>query len=328
MVVTILALMTNQHIVSPPLPSMDDELFGASVWGPSTNSTASDTFDQRHTSGEDHAADDFDDFGSAADNTASMADDDFGDFGDFGDSQDVPGSAGFDDDSFEQPSFTPIAGPSGSRNITALRLDPFPSSDDLVAQLGALLGPIYDQQIGSTAELSNEPIRDVEGISQILAVRESRDLYNLIAQPPPSTKPPNWVRSRIRRQHLITLGIPVNLDEVLEPHMNGKSPLPPLNITTSTRPMSAPPGPRKTPHSNGGVASSAANSRAGSRSGTPHPDVKRATPNLGPKPVIDEAAITRLVETDPGEFNRRKAESMSCTHDLYSSINTVTCIVT
>lgn len=152
---------------------MDDELFGASVWGPSTNSTVPDTFAQSPVSVENHTVDDFDDFGPAADNmSSSMADDDFGDFGDFGDAQDVPGSAGFGDDNFEEASFAPVAGPSGSRNFTALNLDPFPSPDDLVTQLDALLGPIYNVQIGSTIGLSNEPIRDVEGISQILAVRE------------------------------------------------------------------------------------------------------------------------------------------------------------
>jgi len=87
----------------------------------------------------------------------------------------------------------------------------------------------------------------------------------------PPLKPPNWTRSRIRRQHLIALGIPVNLDEVL-PRTNGK-PLPPLQITT--RPPSAPP------------------SRAGTpRSGTPH---GRHLAPFGPKPELDKRKISEVL---------------------------------
>jgi hypothetical protein len=105
-------------------------------------------------------------------------------------------------------------------------------------------------------------------------------------------KPPNWTRSRIRRQHLIALGMPVNLDEVL-PRANGK-PLPPLQITT--RPMSAPPGPRNIFPHNKVPQSSNANSRAGT------PISRQPTPpsHFGPKPELDVAKIDKLLELDTG----------------------------
>jgi Domain of unknown function (DUF5102) len=105
-------------------------------------------------------------------------------------------------------------------------------------------------------------------------------------------KPPNWTRSRIRRQHLIALGLPVNLDEVL-PRANGK-PLPTLQITT--RPMSAPPGPRNAlPHKNM-PRSSNTNSRAGT------PISRQPTPpsHFGLKPELDFAKIDKLLQLDPG----------------------------
>lgn len=122
----------------------------------------------------------------------------------------------------------------------------------------------------------------------------SRDLYNTIFNTPPPTKLPNWTRSRIRQQHLISLGIPVNLDEVL-PHANGK-PLPPLEI--STRPMSAPPSSRIAPQS-GKVSASANNSR----SGTPLPSGRAGSSTvsqlgLGPKPQLDESKVNELLELD------------------------------
>jgi hypothetical protein len=118
---------------------------------------------------------------------------------------------------------------------------------------------------------------------------DSQDLYNLLIQSPPPTKPPNWTRSRIRRQHFISLGIPINLDEVL-PHANGR-PLPPLQITT--RPMSAPPGSRQTP------INSRPPSTSNSRSGSPMPSantraqIPRA--QFGPKPPLDEGKVIELI---------------------------------
>lgn len=105
----------------------------------------------------------------------------------------------------------------------------------------------------------------------------------------------NWTRSRIRRQHLITLGIPVNLDEVL-PRAGTK--LPTLEI--HTRPTSAPPAPYT-------AKQLVSSSRAGTpRSGTPQPGVKStalatAQMRLGPKPELDEAKISSLLNLDTGQ---------------------------
>lgn len=110
--------------------------------------------------------------------------------------------------------------------------------------------------------------------------------------------PPNWIRSRIRRQHLIALGIPINLDEVM-PHTNSKS-MRTINVTT--RPSSAPPGPRG--------QMSGPNSRAGTpRPSTPQPaqgiaqhahDKLSNLATFGQKPVLDDAKITKMLKLDSG----------------------------
>lgn len=105
----------------------------------------------------------------------------------------------------------------------------------------------------------------------------------------------NWTRSRIRRHHLISLGIPINLDEIM-PHANGK-PLPALNI--STRPSSAPPGPRPAPSD----PPSGSNTRAGTpRSGTPQPSSRSGQSPLGfgPKPKINDAKLSEMLDLNPG----------------------------
>ena len=108
----------------------------------------------------------------------------------------------------------------------------------------------------------------------------------------PQIQPVNWIRSRTRRQHLISLGIPINLDEVL-PRTLEK--IPTLQITT--RPSSAPPGPRQSRPGSG----------VGSRAGSPVKKSQGIAINglrLGPQPVLDNAVINGLLNLSPGTCRR------------------------
>ncbi|KAF8076600.1 hypothetical protein FPV67DRAFT_1472028 [Lyophyllum atratum] len=281
---------------------MDDDLtFGASVWG---TAEPADIAPPRKPSPlvvtPEAQFDDFDDFDDPV-GTAQVdaGDDDFGDFGDFGEAG-IAGPSGFGDD-VDFGEDVRIAGPSSYSEWSPLTLDPLPPRQALEEQLNGILDPIWGYENLANI-LSNDGIREVEGVSQILATQESRDLYKMLIQSPPPTKPPNWTRSRIRRQHLIALGIPVNLDEVL-PRANGK-PLPPLEI--STRPMSAPPGPRNPLHQNN-VPASSSNSRAG----TPQPSRQPTPPShFGPKPELDHAKIQRLLEIHPDTLTIQPLSSL------------------
>lgn len=137
----------------------------------------------------------------------------------------------------------------------------------------------------------------------------SRSLYNALYQTsPPGIHHPNWTRSRIRRRHLVSLGIPVNLDEVL-PNVNGK-PMPALQITT--RPSSAPPGPRNlsrvtSPPPSSAHPGSRPGSRPGARPGTPKPNAPGrisalVQTGLGPKPEIDEDRIKQTLAMTSGKL--------------------------
>ena len=123
-------------------------------------------------------------------------------------------------------------------------------------------------------------------------------LYRTLFQTNPSNmQPVDWTRSRIRRRHLVSCGIPVNLDEVL-PHINGKT-MPALKIIT--RPSSAPPGPRVS-RNGSPVPASTSNSRAG----TPQPTTSQPGANhhqdLGPQPELDRVRIARLLDLKLGEW--------------------------
>ncbi|KAF9464351.1 hypothetical protein BDZ94DRAFT_1191017 [Collybia nuda] len=270
---------------------MDDDItFGASVWGTSdvvdTLSPLQTKRSSLSTSLEPHFIDDqFDDFESPLPAVhGDMADEDFGEF----DEADVGNSTGFEDDeSFGEE--VQIAGPSSYVEWLPLGLNSLSSRSVLEDQVGSILEPIWGSEDISRL-LTNDRIREVEGVTQILVTPESRDLHKALMQSPPPTKPPNWTRSRIRRQHLIALGIPVNLDEVL-PRAIGK-PLPPLQITT--RPMSAPPGPRNSFNQNA-PPTSYHNSRAAT------PVSRQPTPpsHFGPKPELDNVKIEKLLALDP-----------------------------
>lgn len=113
--------------------------------------------------------DDFDDFGTAQTAPSDTQDDDFGDFGDFGEAEEMVTPADFGEDGFGQE--VPIAGPSiPDSGWEPLKLDPMPSRDDLRIQLDELLGPIWSEDI--SAYTTDEDIRQVEGVSQILVTSE------------------------------------------------------------------------------------------------------------------------------------------------------------
>ncbi|ODN89738.1 hypothetical protein L198_06432 [Cryptococcus wingfieldii CBS 7118] len=179
---------------------------------------------------EDDGFDDFDDFNDsaptpAANGSSTTAEDDDEGFGDFGN---------FEEGDFEEeeaPQETPGTGvmqepESMVERWRALELRPPPPRSEIANQLSALFAPLLDS---GKDLLTNEPPRAVGGLSQVLVGESSRDAYAQLTTPP-LTKPLDWTRSRVRRDHLISLGVPVNLDEVDSHRLSS---LPPLRITTS-----------------------------------------------------------------------------------------------
>ncbi|KAF8607883.1 hypothetical protein BDV93DRAFT_542029 [Ceratobasidium sp. AG-I] len=261
---------------------------------------------------------DFDDFAAPA--AGQTLDDDFGDFGDFGDANNgdafaAGGSNGFVNaaqDEFGRGGFG-VGDAKASTHWQPLEVDPLPPPQELSERLGELLGPLWSH-LRPDEFLSNEPERQVEGIAQILVTPESRALYSLLTQQPrSSSNPPTWTRSRIRRQHLISMGVPVNLDEVLP--QSSLKPLPVLQIQTQAhhpRPLSAPPGPRPGESSIGKISGSASTrgSRAGTPVGSPISGPSRRLPptasgalRLGPKPQLERGKIDEILAMTPDSLS-------------------------
>ncbi|KAL7927706.1 hypothetical protein ACQKWADRAFT_277573 [Trichoderma austrokoningii] len=66
-------------------------------------------------------------------------------------------------------------------------------------------------------------------VSSIFLTPRSASLWSQLVAPPPLA-PPDWIRSRTRRLFLVSLGVPVDLDEILPASKQKKLVLPSLNI--------------------------------------------------------------------------------------------------
>ncbi|KAK0118922.1 hypothetical protein ONS95_007793 [Cadophora gregata] len=82
--------------------------------------------------------------------------------------------------------------------------------------------------------------------NSIFLTPRSASLWSQLVAPPP-LQPPNWIRSRIRRLFLVSLGVPVDLDEILPASKQKKLILPSMNLnpasgsprnSTESRPIS------------------------------------------------------------------------------------------
>ncbi|WFD28480.1 hypothetical protein MNAN1_003491 [Malassezia nana] len=112
-------------------------------------------------------------------------------------------------------------------------LEPLPLSDDaedvaLREGVRALLPPDFTDlhAPGEDAQpnIVIEGMRLVEGPSQILVTESMRALHRALQEGSVPSAPLDWRRSYTRRQSLIALGVPINLDEVVE------DVLPPLEL--------------------------------------------------------------------------------------------------
>lgn len=150
----------------------DDLTFGASVWGssvipdtlsptkPSISLSTAMPPSAPESDFDDSGFDDFEDFNTAP-TSAVEGNDDFGDFEEYGDDATV--TTGFE----TQVLLDGLA----PQDWHALRLDPLPERSELEAEIQEILRPIWaDEDISQVT--TDEPIREVEGIAQILITPE------------------------------------------------------------------------------------------------------------------------------------------------------------
>ncbi|WFC95678.1 hypothetical protein MBRA1_002331 [Malassezia brasiliensis] len=187
----------------------------------------------------------------APESGAAPEDDDFDDFGDFAEQDDdvvaVADAAASDVPS--SASMHESAPPSSAASVASLpaaaaqpSVDVHASREAIRATVAELLPDFVDPAAPSSAEadLTREPLREIEGPAQVLVSDASRAFFRELQTPVPiASTPLDWRRSATRRRHLISLGIPVNLDEVQQPAAS-RAVLPPLQLHVEPAKSSGP----------------------------------------------------------------------------------------
>ncbi|EEU46452.1 uncharacterized protein NECHADRAFT_92726 [Fusarium vanettenii 77-13-4] len=178
---------------------------------PAGDSDDDEEDDEEEDGGEDDFGDDFDDF------EEGNEDDDFDDF----------------EDGFQQAE-TPAPAPSQA-TIPQQPTLPFPIPDfdgldpeGVIATLEPYLAALFPPE-----ELDLPAFPSLSKDSSVFFTPRSASLWSQLVAPPPLA-PPDWIRSRTRRLFLVSLGVPVDLDEILPASKQKKLVLPSLNVRTAS----------------------------------------------------------------------------------------------
>ncbi|EWC45801.1 hypothetical protein DRE_05138 [Drechslerella stenobrocha 248] len=139
--------------------------------------------------------DDFDDFGETVEGGDGF--DDFGDFDAAEPEMQMEASAAEHIELFPQPTRPPLP------DFTKL------STDEMKAQIEEIASALYP-----AADVPAGSVSPLPPASSAFLTERSQSLWTQLCTPPPM-QPPNWKLSRIRRLFLVSLGVPVDLDEIL-----------------------------------------------------------------------------------------------------------------
>ncbi|KAG9200171.1 hypothetical protein G6514_007525 [Epicoccum nigrum] len=175
--------------------------------------------------GDDDGFGDFDDFEEGGE-----GDDDFGDFDDGFQQSEEQAESTFDSPQNQTPVPAPPQAPPG---LPVLDFADLNSLEAIVEASQPYIDDIYPIPQDLPSININEDTRS------IFHSERSHSLWTQLVAPPP-LQPPDWVRSRIRRLFLVSLGVPVDLDEILPASKQKKLILPSINIPgdKSPRPSS------------------------------------------------------------------------------------------
>ncbi|KAG6089671.1 hypothetical protein E4U15_001934 [Claviceps sp. LM218 group G6] len=159
--------------------------------------------------------------------------DDFGD--DFDDFEEGGHDAEFDDfeDGFQQAQPSPAVS-RGPQPVLLSQL-PFPipdfdglAPDEVLSATEQCLNSLFPPE-----ELDLPAPETLPKESSLFLTPRSASLWSQLVAPPPLA-PPDWIRSRTRRLFLVSLGVPVDLDEILPASKQKKLILPSLHLRATS----------------------------------------------------------------------------------------------
>ncbi|KAJ5185058.1 hypothetical protein N7491_007071 [Penicillium cf. griseofulvum] len=233
--------------------------------------SSEDDMNDDHGYEKQEAGDDFDEF---VEEQEDMGDDDFGDFDD-----------GFQEPSAEEALDETAASQQARAPPPLTDFNTFKSTSELLDSLQDTLNLLFpaSQDLSSLA-----PVEPIPDSTAIFSTERSLSLWSQLVAPPP-LQPQNWVKSRIRRLFLVSLGVPVDLDEILPASKQKKLVLPSIDLEGTGAKS---PGTR----SDSQVRKEEGNENTEKGQA---PSRQKATPRRGtpPAPEIDLSAVHRLCAT-------------------------------
>ncbi|KAJ5212265.1 uncharacterized protein N7498_003911 [Penicillium cinerascens] len=261
---------------SSPSDAMPDTLETVPDVSTPEESLSQDTAEEDDDDQE--AGDEFDEFVEEQDD---MGDDDFGDFDDGfqepGDDLAEEASMG-DSMTPQQPLAPPSVPP-------LTNFDDFKSTSELLTALQDTL----DILLPASQDLDSlPPVEPIPDSSAIFSTERSLSLWSQLVAPPP-LQPQNWVKSRIRRLFLVSLGVPVDLDEILPASKQKKLILPSIDIDGTTTPNR-----NRAPKEGEGESENTQNTTTAGLAPTRTKTTRRGAP---PPPELDLSAVRRLCAT-------------------------------
>ncbi|KAI9842126.1 MAG: hypothetical protein M1838_003257 [Thelocarpon superellum] len=262
----------------------EEEVAGASAGGREDSEEYNEDEDGEDAEENDGFADDFDDFEEGGDN------DDFGDF-DEAPSIDAGDSGKAAKEAQTAPEFIP------SSLLPLLNFEDLRTPEEVIAATEPYLKVLFPKA-QSVAPSYHEPLPETDSV---FLTERSASLYSQLVAPPP-LQPPNWVRSRIRRLFLVSLGVPVDLDEILPASKQKKLILPSTHLSSASlqtgdhaahHGLASPASPVSTARLKKGTANSSTSSlHSPSQRGSSSSHNKRKGP--APAPAFDAIAACFL----------------------------------
>ncbi|EGC45967.1 conserved hypothetical protein [Histoplasma capsulatum var. duboisii H88] len=163
-----------------------------------------------------------DDFYDFEEGEGNIEEDDFGDFGE----AEFPQPMESTNESTAQINGVPMQQPPSPSLPPLLDFESITNLPDLLAATSSHLDAILPRSANLP---SLPPISPIPDSSAIFITERSLSLWSQLVSPPP-LQPANWTKSRIRRVFLVSLGVPVDLDEILPASKQKKLVLPSINL--------------------------------------------------------------------------------------------------
>lgn len=232
--------------------------------------------------------DDFDDFEEGGEG------DDFGDFDDGFQQGEERVETSFD----KPPDHTSVPVPPPGPPV--LDFDELTTPGNVIHAAQPYIDEIYPS-VHDVPSISAEHHQD---IASIFLSERSLSLWAQLVAPPP-LQPPDWVRSRIRRLFLVSLGVPVDLDEILPASKQKKLILPSIHAPGDRSPRLS--GEERP---NGALARVKRENASSASVDSSSSKAERKRKGPPPPPQLDISATTMLCSTTEAALNNFTDEEL------------------